>query len=91
MNLPHVIIKGLVSQDRDGKDISPRSTGQYVKRNAKYFTWKKNMKTELCWSDLFRRAAWTRHRKSFCLMVVGYVLLTFRKVLVWVGDNSSKG
>lgn len=31
MNLPHVIIKGLVSQDGDGKDISPRSTGNTLK------------------------------------------------------------
>lgn len=69
----------------------PKKYWQYVKRNAKYFTWKKNIKTELCWSDLFRRTTWTRHRRSFCLMVMGYVLLTFRKGLVWVGDNSSKG
>lgn len=48
------------------------------------------MKSELCWSDLFRRTTWTRHRRSFCL-VMGYILLTFRKGLVWVGDDSNKG
>lgn len=69
----------------------PKKYWQYVKRNAKYFTWKKNIKTGLCWSDLFRRSTWSRQRRSFCLMVMGYVLLTFRNGLVWVGDNSSKG
>lgn len=69
----------------------PKKYRQYVKRNAKYFTRKKNIKTELCWSDLFRRTAWTRHRRSFCLMVMGYVLLSFGMGLVWVGDNSGKG
>lgn len=69
----------------------PEKYWQYVKRNAKYLKWKKNMKSELCWSDLFRRTTWTRHRRSFCLMVMGYVLLTFRKGLVWVGDDSNKG
>lgn len=92
------IFNGLSSCDHKGtcfpalrqERCIPEKYWQYVKRNAKYFTWKKNMKSELCQSDLFR-TTWTRHRKSFCLMAMVYILLAFRKGLVWVGDNSNKG
>lgn len=73
------------------RKMYPKKCWQYVKKNAKYFTWKMGMKSELCWSDLFGRTTWTRHRRPFSVVVMGDILLTFTKGLFWVDEDSNKG